>query len=276
MTNAFDWEGKVGDSWAAEWARTDRSFAPLSRVLLDRISAAAGPTPRILDIGCGAGETSIDLAVRLADAEVRGIDLSSTLVETARARSDTVLFEAADASTWSGGDWRPDLLVSRHGVMFFDDPAGAFAHFRSVAAPGARLVFSCFRSAEENEWAAEIQKLLPAGEPADPHAPGPFAFADRDRVAAILDKAGWQGATGEPVDFRYVAGAGSDPVDDAMDFFSRIGPAARAVRGLSEADRNAFFERLRPVLCNHLDAGAVTFRAAAWIWTAHLSGRTEQ
>lgn len=273
MTNAFDWEGKVGDSWAAEWARTDRSFAELSKVLLDRIEQAARPQARILDIGCGAGETSIDVAHRLPGADVRGIDLSAALVETAKRRTDAVRFEAADATAWSGGEWKPDLLVSRHGVMFFDDPVGAFSHFREIAAPDARLVFSCFRSPGDNGWASEIQALLPSGPPADPDAPGPFAFADVERVTAILERAGWLDAEAEAVDFRYVAGAGSDPVADAMSFFSRIGPAARVLRDLAEAERADFFERLHPVLCNHLENGAVSFGAAAWIWTARLSGR---
>lgn len=270
MTDTMDWQGKVGDSWADEWRRTDRSFAPLTSVLLDRAVAAASSGSHILDIGCGAGETSIALAERLPEAEVRGIDLSANLIEVARSRGGAADFAASDATLWQGGEWRPNLLVSRHGVMFFEDPVAAFRHFADVSAPGARIVFSCFRDRLDNAWATEVMRLLPPSPPVDPYAPGPFAFADPLHVTAILEQAGWSGIAPEPVDFAYVAGGGDEPVADALDFFRRIGPAARGAAALDKPERDAFFEALRPVLRAHLSGGSVTFKAAAWIWTAHL------
>lgn len=270
MTDTIEWQGKVGDSWAEEWQRTDRSFAGLTSVLLDRIVEAASPDSRILDIGCGAGETSIALAARLPGAEVRGIDLSENLIRVARSRSGTVDFAASDATLWQGEHWRPDLLVSRHGVMFFADPVAAFRHFASVSAPGAKLVFSCFRDRLDNDWLTELMGLLPPSAPADPYAPGPFAFADPLHVTAILEQGGWKGVSAEPIDFPYVAGGGDDPVGDAIAFFKRIGPAARALAALDDEGRKAFLAALEPVLRAHLSDGSVTFRAAAWIWTAHL------
>lgn len=274
MTDTLDWQGRVGDNWAVEWQRTDRSFAPLSAALTERFLAYTGGKARdILDIGCGAGGTSFDLAERLSGATIRGIDLSSALVTAATGRNaytGRVSFSAHDATRWEGGDWRPDSLVSRHGVMFFDDPVAAFAHLASRAAPGARLIFSCFRDRAVNGWAEEIAALLPAPSAAAPFAPGPFAFADRAHVASILAAAGWRDAAAEPVDFGYVAGAGADPVVDARDFFTRIGPAARALASLDPDRRAHFLADLEPLLCNHLSGGSVTFDAAAWIWTARL------
>lgn len=274
MTDALDWQGRVGDNWAGEWQRTDRSFAPLSAALAERILAFTGGNARhILDIGCGAGGTSLDLAARFPDATIRGIDLSSALVTAAEDRNslpDRLSFSVQDATRWDGGNWQPDCLVSRHGVMFFDDPVAAFAHLASRAAPGARLIFSCFRDRAANGWAEKIAELLPAPLPADPVAPGPFAFADRARVGSILAAAGWRDAAAEPVDFGYIAGAGADPVADASDFFTRIGPAARVLASLAQDRRSRFIADLEPLLSEHRIGGSVTFDAAAWIWTARL------
>lgn len=273
MTNAADWEGAVGNNWAKEWQRTDRSFSELNPVLVDRAARGMSDGGKILDIGCGAGDTSFALARKLPNASLVGIDLSSSLIEAAKARNaeGRILFEVHDAVRWTGGAWKPELLVSRHGVMFFDDPVGAFTHFREIAAPGARLVFSCFRDRAENHWASEIPALLPAAPPmGDPHAPGPFAFADVDHVTNILAQAGWCGITPEAVDFSYIVGDGDDPVADAIDFFSRIGPAAQAIRALDAEQKAVFFHQLSQLLCNRLANGKVLFKAAAWIWSAHL------
>ena len=279
MTNAADWQGAVGNNWAIEWQRTDRSFSELNAVLVDRAVAKAAKGPRILDIGCGAGETSFALARRLSDASIMGIDLSPSLVAAAKARNhhDRVQFENCDATHWAGVAWKPDLLVSRHGVMFFDDPIGAFAHFHDIAAPDAQLVFSCFRERTENQWVSDITALLPVSMPlGDPYSPGPFAFADSDHVDGILSKAGWLDAKPEAVDFSYVAGDGDDPIADAIDFFSRIGPAAPIIRTLDTDQRALFFHDLSELLCNRLANGKVLFKAAAWIWSAHRQGEFDK
>jgi SAM-dependent methyltransferase len=266
-----EWSGRVGDVWAEEQRRTDRTFEPVDEALVAAAVAAVQgiAAPRILDIGCGAGTTSFSLAARLPEAEITGIDLSPALAKAAAARAADkphCRFEQADATLWSGASGF-DLLVSRHGVMFFDDPVAAFVHLRSLAEEDGRLAFSCFRSPKENVWASALAHLMPGG-PADPHAPGPFAFADRDRVGGILAQAGWRDAKANALDFGYVAGAGDDPVADANDFFARIGPVSRAIRELDEAGR----ERLRAALdeqvrAHHKD-GVVSFPAAAWIWEA--------
>jgi SAM-dependent methyltransferase len=269
MTNTSDWQGKVGASWAAEWRRTDRSFAALNAALVDRVASRAPANARILDVGCGAGATSIALAERLPRAQIFGIDLSDDLVAVALARADGLArFEQADASQWTSSDFSPDLLVSRHGVMFFDDPVRAMGHLLGVVEPGGQMVFSCFRDRSENDWANEVMALLPSPPPFDPHAPGPFAFADQARVTAILAEAGWADIAAEPLDLAYVAGAGDNPVDDAVDFFSRIGPAAPVIRALQGEARDAFLAGLVAMARKYLRDGPVSFTAAVWIWTA--------
>jgi len=270
MTDKSDWETGVGRAWASEWERTDRSFAELTRALLGRIARLPGRN--IVDIGCGAGQLSLALADSRPQAGVLGIDISADLVAAATIRSrgrSNCAFALADASTWEPDRGAPDLYVSRHGVMFFNDPVAAFAHLAKVAAERATICFSCFRSPAENAWASGIAGLLPApAAPPDPHAPGPFAFADAERVRAILLAGGWCDPTLEAIDFRYQAGAGDDPVGDAVDYLSHIGPAARAIRDLSEAERPAFQARLREFVAEHRDGETVWFAAAAWLVTA--------
>ena len=271
MTNTGEWEGGVGRSWASEWERTDRSFAAMTPHLLRAIAALPGDA--IVDIGCGAGEVSLAVADARPRARVLGIDISADLVATATIRSQgraNCVFALADAATWVPDRGAPDLYVSRHGVMFFDDPAGAFAHLARVAVRDASLCFSCFRSPRENPWASAMAELIGGGGLAenDPRAPGPFAFADRDYVSELLAAAGWNDIRFETCDYRYMAGSGGDPVGDALGFFMRIGPAARALRELPEAERAPVVARIERFLAEQSTRGEVAFPAAAWIVTA--------
>jgi len=270
---ASDWAGAIGETWAEEWVRTDRTFAPVDAALVAAIAArlAGVDAPRILDVGCGAGRTSLSLADALPDAQVTGIDLSPALVAAAQGRAGDdsrcrCRFLVADAGTWTdeGGF---DLIASRHGVMFFDDAVAALATIRARAAPGAPLVFSCFRAPSLNPWASGLARLV-GGPAPDPFAPGPFAFADSQHVAGLLAAAGWRGAHAIPLDFTYVAGGGADPVADAVGLFLRIGPTAFAMRTAEGGERERLRAGLDALVRDHLIDGEVAFPAAAWIWSA--------
>jgi SAM-dependent methyltransferase len=274
MTAKEDWQGKTGEGWAAEWRRTDRSFGGLTERLLARTREF--PFRHALDIGCGAGELSLALARGHPHARVIGVDVSPSLLEAARSRAENISnvgFELADAAQWHPtDDFTPQLLVSRHGVMFFADPPGAFANLASLAADGAALLFSCFRDRRENPFFTEIGALLPGPAQApDPYAPGPFAFADRDHVSAILVDGGWSQIAFEPFDFAMVAGFGANPIEDAMGYFQTIGPAAAIMRELDEVEREPILDGIRAVVTEHCRDGVVALRAATWIVTARRS-----
>ena len=275
VIDATEWAGSVGDVWAAEWQRTDRSFADLSPHLnAAAIAAVEGQAaPRILDIGCGAGGTSMALAAALPDAVVTGADISPGLIATARARAESLLnlrFELGPVEAIVGDHAPIDLFVSRHGVMFFSDPVAAFTAIRAAAAPAGRLVFSCFRSIALNPWLSEIITAMQGAPPPQPagYMPGPFAFADPDVVRAILAAAGWRNVEARPIDYIYHAGAGPDPVGDALGFFSRIGPAASLLGSAEPELRETMRQRITPILEHHHKGGAVDFPGAAWLWSA--------
>lgn len=269
MTKAGEWREAVGRTWAENYRVTDRAFAGLTERLLGRIGGCDGLSA--LDVGCGAGELSLALARGNPGAQVLGVDISPELVAAAQQRGEALgnlSFTEANAAQWRPTGPAPDLLVSRHGVMFFDDPVAAFTNLHSLAAPGARLVFSCFRSARLNPWASELASLLDVAAVGESTAPGPFAFADEPHVRSVLSDAGWRDAAFEAVDFAYVAGAGDDPVSDALDLFHRIGPGAPVLRALQGDAREQAQRWVRDWLEEHRSGKLVAFPAAAWIVTA--------
>ncbi len=273
MTDRSDWEGRTGRKWAEQWRRTDRAFAGLTERLIGR--AGACPIERALDIGCGAGELTLALARGHPHARLVGLDLSGPLITVARERGahlGNARFEVADAATWRSDEFAPNLMVSRHGVMFFDQPIAAFAHLAQTAAPAARLVFSCFRERNDNPWASEVTGLLPpaavAASAVPGNAPGPFAFADPLHVEGILAAGGWHEIAFESVEFAYVAGSGDDPVADAVEFFLAIGPAAAAAASLDATERARFVARLERYLEDRRDGALIALPASAWIVTA--------
>lgn len=270
MTDSSEWTGPVGVAWAQEWRRTDRSFGALTERLLDR--AWIGDFAQALDVGCGAGELVERLAAAYPRARLTGLDISGELLAIARARCGDLpnaRFAQGDAARWRAARGEAlDLLISRHGVMFFVDPTAAFAHLRAQCAPGAALRFSCFRAQADNEWATALEAAVAQPRFADPAAPGPFAFADRDRVNNMLGAAGWDAITIESVDYAMVVGEGDQAVEEAFVYFQRIGPASRALRELPPEARPAALDRLRATIAAHHDAGRVALPAAAWIVTA--------
>lgn len=272
MTGKSDWQGRVGQTWADCWRETDRTFAPVTARLL--AIAREDAFTNALDIGCGAGELACSLKARAPGATVAGVDVSHDLVEAARRRCPDAEFHLADASVFVPTGPRPDLLVSRHGVMFFPDPAAAFAHLAEIAAPRARLVFSCFRARSENAWVSELSAIAGAEAPIDAiTSPGPFAFADRDAVGGLLLSSGWQDVQFEQVDYAMIAGEGDAAAAQASAYFQRIGPAASAIAAMDPVAAQVARGRLEAFLATRIASSPVgtpqvALGASVWIVTA--------
>ena len=271
MKRASDWRDSIGQVWADSYAVTDRTFASLTQIMLERLAPVPGET--LCDIGCGAGELSLALAEARPYAQVRGLDISEDLIAVARRRGQglpNLHFATGDAARFTPRTGAaPDLYVSRHGVMFFDDPVAAFSHLRNCAQDDARMVFSCFRTPQGNPWASEARRILDLPAPPDPYAPGPFAFADEEHVRSILLRSGWRDVVMEPVDYSFVTGTGADPVSDSLMYFTRIGPAADAFRDAdSESCRAELVQRMKVWLARYRSGDCVVFPAQAWIVSA--------
>ena len=229
-----------------------------------RVGAVAGQ--RVLDIGCGAGETC---AIWLAGgAEVTGIDVSAPMLAVAAKRTQgKAQLLQADASTWRS-DTRFDLAVSQFGLMFFANPEEAFATIAANLRPGGRLLFTCWRAESENQWVttpmAAIRPLLPEAPPPVPHAPGPFALADSARLRGILEHAGLADITISPFDFP-VCLATDGGVEAAVRLAMQIGPSASALTEASQGTRALAAERLASVFAAHNNNGRVTLGGALWM-----------
>lgn len=271
-----DWDGNSGDNWVIHQMRLD----PMLQAFGDAAMEAAAPQTgeQILDIGCGAGVTSFALAERVGPGgHVLGADISPQLI--ARARADkpedaAVAFQLADAATAPFPEAAFDLLFSRFGVMFFDDPAAAFGHMRSAIKSGGRLAFVCWRGAQENDWVrlpmAAIRDIVPPV-PADPTAPGPFAFADPARISGILADAGFEDIVIAPFDTSIPYGHGAtrdEAIDDALELAFAVGPLSRALAGQPDELRTQAAAAVRAAFAAQPGETSVLIDGAVWIVTA--------
>jgi len=269
------WNGAGGQAWASQHESVDPLIRPIGLAAVERLGELAGR--RVLDVGCGCGETTLELGERVGpQGSVLGADISATLLGVAEAAARTagvrhVRFQNVDAQTDAFEGAPFDAAFSRFGVMFFADPPAAFANIRLALKPGARLAFACWRAMEKNPFIAlpmmAAAPLLPANPPPAPNAPGPFAFADRDRVAGILAGGGFGGVEIEPLDLLL----GAEPLEERVDSSLRIGPLAGALRA-ANADA-ALMARVAEVVRRALEPhqgedGLVKLPAAAWIATA--------
>ncbi len=268
------WNADAGRTWADMQTRLDQSLSPVSAALLDVASPQLGEC--VLDIGCGTGETTLAIAAAVGErGNVRGVDISEPMLAVSEARAEALYssaeFEKADAATLPGQADR-NLIVSRFGVMFFDDPIAAFSNIRSHARPKGRLHFCCWRTPAANGWtlvpARAVESLMPPSDPADPFAPGPFAFANPERLIGILDAAGWLEIDLQRFDFEMLLGEGSDAVANAVDFSLRVGPAARLVREGGDVVRVAAAKALEAAYAPLLAGDRVSLPGSVWLVSA--------
>jgi SAM-dependent methyltransferase len=269
-----EWNGAMGQRWVALQQETERVVAPFGAAALK--AAAPRPGERVIDIGCGCGGTSIEIA-RLVGAagSVLGVDVSQPMLEVARSRGALancahLAFRDGDASE-AELPAKVDLLFSRFGVMFFSQPSPAFSHLRKSLRAGGRCVFVCWRAPRDNPWAMTplsaartAMSVTPA--PADPNAPGPFAFADEERLRGILSDAGFGAIDVQRFDAAIALGANPRAAAEGA---VQIGPVSRLVREVGAEHLPIILQAVERTLAPLAAAdGHVSLKGSTWIVSA--------
>jgi SAM-dependent methyltransferase len=263
------WNAGAGPIWVALQDDLDAQLHDLGLAAMAALDVRGDE--RLIDIGCGCGDTTMELARRVGGGgAVLGADISAPMLDVARRRANELglgwaRFIEADAQVH---DFEPaDAAFSRFGVMFFADPTAAFANIRKALAPRGRLGFVCWRAMAENHWMglplAAVQSLLPATPPPPADAPGPFAFADRDRLSRILAGAGFTQVAIEPHD----QAIGQHDLESAVRTTMNMGPIGAALRENPQL-RAPISEAVRSALAPHAGPGGVKLPSATWIVTA--------
>jgi SAM-dependent methyltransferase len=265
-TQASLWSGPSGAAWVDAQDLLDRLFRPFEDRLVKEaveVSAAA-----LLDVGCGTGATTLALARRLGTAvRCQGVDISAPMIAVARRRAKEEAaaadFVCADAQGYPFETAAFDTIVSRFGVMFFEDPVVAFRNLRRAAKEGAELRFYAWRSAAANPFMTAAERaagpLLLTPPLRLPGAPGQFAFADRDRVRRILEESGWSVIDIEPRDVECTM-----PETDLEPFFTRLGPVGLALAQCDRKTQARIAAEVRPAFDPFVQGNEVRFTAACW------------
>jgi SAM-dependent methyltransferase len=271
------WNESAGPVWTTHEEKLDAQLAPLGARTRER--AALRPGDRVLDVGCGCGATTLELAGAVAPAgRVVAVDVSQPMLDRARARAeragmgDRIDFRLDDAQVATLEPSAYDLVFSRFGVMFFADPVAAFANLHGALAPGGRLAFVCWQAREKNPWmiapAMAAARHIPFPPPPPPDAPGPMAFADPERVRTILARAGFADVALEGIEGPLRFGGAN--VDEALELALSIGPLGAAIREAKPTaeQHTRVLAAVREVLEGFSTPNGVEAASAAWIVTA--------
>lgn len=262
------WNGPAAQAWIAGQRILDTMFAPVAEHLAKTLPP--GATWKVLDVGCGTGTTTLAAASRLGPGgHCTGVDLSAPMIEVAKTHAShtglPVDFIATDAGNPPLPDGSIDHIISRFGVMFFDDPVRAFSGLRSVTRPGGTLYAIAWRSAAENPFMTTAERTAAPWLELPPRAaagPGQFAFADPDTVRTVLHAAGWEEVA---VDAWDVACAFDRA--DLRTYLSLLGPVGIALRdpALDPALREQVLQHLETAFAPFVDGDRVRYTAACWI-----------
>ncbi len=235
------WSDQAGPLWVAQMARMDAALFPVLDLVLQHAEIAAGE--RVLDIGCGAGTSTLAAAELTGTAgHVEGFDISDSLLTLARQRADglpNVNFSHGDAQTHAFAASQASCMISRFGVMFFDNTTAALANMAKALVPGGRMVFATWGDIPENPYftlpARTVRDVLGTPPKTDPDAPGPFALRDTGKVKEMFQAAGIGDIEAIEVSLDLT------PQGDATDvaaLMCQIGPAQSALAHF-EADEAA-------------------------------------
>lgn len=260
------WNGRAGRAWVETQDLLDRMFQPFEDLLVEAVSTARGGP--VLDIGCGAGATTLAVArVPGTQGRCTGIDISEPLIAAARARAQSenspAQFICADAQDYAFPPASVDAIISRFGVLFFADSIRAFANLRRAATEGAQLRFLAWRSAAENPFMTEAERaaaqFLPHLPARRPDGPGQFAFADPARIHTILNESGWAGIHVRPINVVCTL-----PERELLRYLAQLGPVGLILQDADDRMRAQVIQTVRAAFDSYVHGAEVRYTAACW------------
>jgi SAM-dependent methyltransferase len=268
------WANEGQQQYQQHGDRFEAMVAPFGHVVLD--AAQLRPGNQVLDVGCGYATTTIDAARRVTPSgRALGVDLSAAMLQTARRRVaatglDHVALLEADAQVHAFDPESFDAVISRFGIMFFDNPQAAFANLARALRPGGRLTFACWQDPLKSEWVATaIGAVVPllGGPPqlGTPDTPGPWAFADGDRLERLLAAAGFRDVHLEPVTRPQRIG---NDVADAVGFVMSLPETHQLFAGAPEDTVAAAAAAVGAAFTPHAGPDGLVLNASAWLVTA--------
>lgn len=271
VEQAAAWNGHEGEHWTEHADRYDRAGRRHWQRLLD--ADLVGTSDAVVDIGCGTGKSTRDVARAATQGSVLGVDLSAVMLDRARECTIAdglvnVTYVQGDAQVHRFDEAAFDLAVSCFGAMFFGDPVAAFTNIGRGVARGGRLALLAWRELSKNEWLTELRAALAVGRQLPlppPDAPTPFALADPDRVRGILTASGYDRITFEPIDEPIEFGSDAD---DAFGFMQTLGIVQGLTHDLDDDGRANALAELRKTVAAHEQADGVLFGTSAWLITA--------
>jgi SAM-dependent methyltransferase len=264
------WNSLAGHAWVDAQAVLDQMLAPLQDLLVAAVRAAS--VRSVLDVGCGTGSTTVAVAQTLGTTgRCVGVDISEPMLAAAAARAERehaqATFIRADAQTHPFEPASFDMIVSRFGVMFFDDFVQAFANLRRAARSNAGLCVVTWRSAAENPFMTTAERaaapLLPSVPPRRQDGPGQFALADLSRVRRILEDSGWVGIDIQPIDVACTL-----PENALVRYVTRLGPLGQVFHEADETVRGRIVATVRAAFDPYVHGTEVRFNAACWMVVA--------
>jgi SAM-dependent methyltransferase len=268
---AAAWNGHEGEHWTEHADHYDRAGRRHWQRVLD--AGLVEATDVVLDVGCGTGQSTRDVARLAAQGSVLGVDLSTVMLARARQRTTAegltnVTYLQADAQIHRFDEAAFDLTISCFGAMFFGDPVAAFTNIGCGVRPGGRLSLLAWRELTSNEWLMELRAALAVGRELPlppPDAPTPFSLAEPDRVRTILRDSGYEEVDFEPIDEPIEFGSDTD---DAFGFMQTLGIVEGLTKGLDDTGRAQAFGELHKTVAAHETTIGVLFGSAAWLITA--------
>ena len=260
------WDGDEGALWAAHAPRVDESLANYQGPFL--AAAAIGERDRVLDVGCGTGQATRDVARIARRGSALGVDLSSHMIALARETAateglDNVEFQQRDAQVHPFAAESFDAVISRMGSMFFGDPVAAFANLRRALRPRGRLTLLTWQAIADNEWLMEFRAAVAVGRDLPtppPDVQSPFSLSDPERVTTLLEAAAFIDVAFESVRAPMNLGADTEGV---FDFVDHLTSPMRS--GLDDAGHLEAVAALRRSIDDHTSDHGVTYDSAAWI-----------